>query len=243
MTTEVIILETTNLKSSIKKAIEWLDGKTIFLDLPMDVGLYIEEIAEGANYQDILQYMEDTELIKVEETRKYRAYEPIFKYIYKNHPIVYCYEDLAHHCLSMDIADDIFVLTAKGRLGWIDLGRWKMIFEDETKLGIEYLEVEGESICNRIKGDGVCIGSSDLKDYLKKRGLDARSVEIDRSYLPLDILRKEIKEEILGGEKVSDETMKRFIDYHLRFTDIIIENGFEDAYRIWKEYYLRIERC
>jgi hypothetical protein len=241
--TEVIVLETINLKSSIKKAIGWLDGKTIFLDLPMNVESYMGDIRQGANYQDIFQYMEDVGLIKVEERRKYWAYESIFEYIYLNRPIVNCYEDLAHHCLSMDIADDIFVLTAKGRLGWIDLGRWRRVLEDEIKLGIEYLEVEGESICNRIEGDSVCIGSSDLKDYLRKRGLDARSVEIDRSYLPLDILREEIKEEILGGEKVSDETMKRFIDYHLRFTDIIIENGFEDAYRIWKEYYLEIERC
>ncbi|VUT25623.1 MAG: hypothetical protein MOIL_01141 [Candidatus Methanolliviera sp. GoM_oil] len=241
--TKIIVLETINLKSSIEKAIVWLDGKTIFLDLPTDVESYIKEIIQGANYQGVLQYMEDVGLIKVEEKRKYRAYEPIFEYIYKNRPIVHCYEDPTHHYLSMDTADEIFVLTAKGRLGWIDLGRWRRVLEDEIKLGIEYLEVEGEFICNRIKGDGVCIGSSDLKDYLKKRGLDARSVEIDRSYLPLDILREEIKEEILGGEKVSDKTMKRFIDYHLRFTDIIIENGFEDAYQIWKEEYLEIERC
>ena len=48
-------------------------------------------------------------------------------------------------------------------------------------------------------------------------------------------MREEIKEEILGGVNVSDKMMKRFIDYQLRFTDIIIENGFEDAYRIWKK--------
>ncbi|RZN66656.1 MAG: hypothetical protein EF807_08255 [Candidatus Methanolliviera hydrocarbonicum] len=77
----------------------------------------------------------------------------------------------------------------------------------------------------------------------EEKSLDARSVEIDRSYLPLDILREEIKEEILGGVNVSDKMMKRFIDYQLRFTDIIIENGFEDAYRIWKKKYLEIERC
>jgi len=47
----------------------------------------------------------------------------------------------------------------------------------------------------------------------------------------------------LGGVNVSDKMMKRFIDYQLRFTDIIIENGFEDAYRIWKKKYLEIERC
>ena len=129
----------------------------------------IEEIGQGANYQDVLQYMEDVGLIKVEEKRKYRSYEPIFEYIYINRPIVNCYEDPTHHHLSMDTADEIFILTAKGRLGWIDLGRWKMILEDEIKLGIDYLEVEGEFICSRVKGDGVCIGSSDLKDYLKKR--------------------------------------------------------------------------
>ena len=63
--TKIIVLETINLKSSIEKAIVWLDGKTIFLDLPTDVESYIKEIIQGANYQGVLQYMEDVGLIKV----------------------------------------------------------------------------------------------------------------------------------------------------------------------------------
>lgn len=239
--TKVIILETVNLKSSIEKAIEWLNGKTIFLDLPMDVEPYIKEIAEGADYQDILRYMEDAGLIKVEDKQKYRAYDTIFEYIYKNRPLVYCYVDPTHHYLSMDIADEIFILTAKGRLGWINTERWRRVLEDDIKLSIDYLEIEGEYIRKGVRGNSVCIGSLGLEGYLRKNGLDTRLVEIDRSYLPLDILSRKIKEEMFGGEKVSTETMKRFIDYHLRFTGVIIENGFENAYQMWKEEYLVIE--
>jgi ferredoxin len=132
--TEVILLETINLKSSIEKAIEWLNGKTIFLDLPTNIEPYIEEIAEGADYQDFLQYMEDIGLIKVEERRKYQAYEPIFEYIYLNRPIVNCYEDPTHLRLSMDILNEIFILAAKGRLGWIDLERWRRVLEADRGL-------------------------------------------------------------------------------------------------------------
>jgi hypothetical protein len=48
-------------------------------------------------------------------------------------------------------------------------------------------------------------------------------------------LREKIRREIIFGEEISNEDIKRLIQDHLVFTDLIIKEGFEEACRSWQE--------
>ncbi|HEC57266.1 MAG TPA: hypothetical protein ENI32_05220 [Candidatus Syntrophoarchaeum butanivorans] len=233
----ITILRTPNLESSIRKAIQWFSSGTIFLDLPMDLERYIEDIAIGADYHEVLSYLEDVGLIRVEDRVKYRTLAPLFEYIYMNQPDVHCYRDPLYHTISNETLREIFLMTARGRLGRIEIDEWRRVLEEDVRTEIEYAEIEGEFIRERASEENVCLNASEeIEEYLRGKGFEVVRRDVDLSCTPLDMLRSMIREEVLEGKMVPDETVRRLVEYHLRFTDLILEKGREEAYRMWKNF-------
>ncbi|HDM36922.1 MAG TPA: hypothetical protein ENG09_06760 [Candidatus Syntrophoarchaeum butanivorans] len=101
-------------------------------------------------------------------------------------------------------------MTARGRLGRIEVDEWRRGLEEGVRTEIE--------------------------EYLRGKGFEVVRRDVDLSCTPLDMLRSMIREEVLEGKMVPDETVRRLVEYHLRFTDLILEKGREEAYRMWKNF-------
>ena len=66
-------------------------------------------------------------------------------------------------------------------------------------------------------------------------GLDfqVNEIVVDKPCKPLDILGEKIKHEIMEGEEVKEEEVRELVGDHLRFVGMIMEKGYEGAYRMW----------
>jgi hypothetical protein len=53
----------------------------------------------------------------------------------------------------------------------------------------------------------------------------------------LGILGEKIKREILAGEIVKEEEVVGLVGDHLRFVEMVIEKGYEGAYKIWSRFF------
>jgi hypothetical protein len=235
----ITILGTVNTKSSKQKAMEWLKAKrkkVLFLNLPIDQEAYIKEIAEGIDWRKVLQSMKEDGLIKEpEDVQSYRALEPVFEGL----PLidnVFCFRDPLYHDFCREVSREILILTFRARLGNINIEEWKKIIEEEVRFGVECSKREAEYICRRLQDDNICIDAcKDVESFLRKKGHEIERIELDKPCKPLDILREKIRREIIFGEEISNEDIKRLIQDHLVFTDLIIKEGFEEACRSWQE--------
>jgi len=64
-------------------------------------------------------------------------------------------------------------------------------------------------------------------------GFHVKEIIVDEPCKPLDILGARIKREILYGEYVDEEEVRALVEEHLNFVDMIIELGYEAAYKSW----------
>lgn len=240
------ILSTVNTLDSKRKAAEWLKEKeydTLFLDFPMEIEGFIKDIALGADSEHILKHLKDLELIKgPEDERIYRVSRPLLDLVSENggsNVEVYCYLDPLSGSFDHEVASVIMALTARAKLGKVDLGEWRDLLRDQVQLEIKCADREGRYLDKRAKEVNMCLdASNEVKTYLRNLGYDVSEVSIDKSCKPLDILRGKVKEEFTKGVKVPDEEFSHFINDHLTFTELIIEKNYEEAYKIWKESHI-----
>jgi hypothetical protein len=60
---------------------------------------------------------------------------------------------------------------------------------------------------------------------------------VDKPCKPLDILAEKIKREIMEGEVVKEGEVVGLVGDHWRFVEMIIEKGYEGAYRMWSRVF------
>ena len=65
---------------------------------------------------------------------------------------------------------------------------------------------------------------------------------VDTPCKPLDILGAKLKSEILGEAEISDEEVEHLVKEHVRFVDMIIEWGYDRAYRLWASHRVMSEK-
>jgi hypothetical protein len=241
---KITILTTVNTTRSKQRAVDWLEDRDydcLFLDLPIDQEEFIREIALGAGYTKVLRYMRNSGLIKEpEDVQFYRSYEPIFERLYKLNSEIYCYRDVMHHSFSREIMSELLIMTLRAKLSRINVEEWRKVIEEEVKFEMKCAKREGSFIAQKARKNNVCIDANEeVERYLKNKGYDVELIEINRSYKPLDVLKRRIREGMIYGEEISDETISKLVRDHIRFIDIIKEKNFEDAYQIWADYYSR----
>ncbi len=200
-------------------------------------GGYIRGIARGADPELMsMRYTYPDPLKELEDVQDYRALRPLFEFLPYSDVEVYCYKEDASVVLSRDAAVRMLILTMKAKIGKIEIKEWRKIIEDEIYNEIGSAESEASYIAERAGGRSICIdGSEELMNSLSDLRFEVEEMILDRPCKPLDILGHKIKREILYGEVVSDEEIKSFIESHLRFVDMIIEMGYEEAYKTWAD--------
>ncbi len=242
------VLSTVNTMESKRKAAEWLKGKeydTLFLDFSMEIEGFIKDIALGADSEHIVRQLKELELINgQDDEHTYLVSKPLLDLVSElggSGVEIFCYIDPLARSFTHEAASMIMALTARAKLGKVDLSEWKDLFKDHVQLEIKSAEHEGKYLDKRAKEVNMCLdASSEVKTYLRNLGYDVSEVSIDESCKPLDVLRERIKDEFTKGIKVSDEEMMHFINDHLTFSELIVEKNYEEAYRIWKESHLHL---
>ncbi|MEM2925382.1 MAG: hypothetical protein QXJ68_06795 [Methanocellales archaeon] len=237
------LLAIINLKSSCEKATSWLIDRNydcIFLPLPVIIERYIKSGLERCKNgldrevllkQRILREPEDAQLI--------RAMEPLFKYIYnlyKKGVEIHCYKADLDWSFSHDFATQFLLLTLRSKLQGIKVEEWLKLLEEEAIFIEETLYRDAYLLSAKARATNACIttyGAEELKISLEKIGHKVELIKLDTSATPLDKLRAEVKRKLKYGEEVSRELAEKLIAMHLKFTDLILEKGYEEAYQNW----------
>ncbi len=241
---EITNLITINTGYSKKKATEILKGggyDALFMDFTRNQETFIRDIAKGVEPELAVEHMKDLGLVKEpEDTQFFRAAKPLFESLPSldlEDTDIYCYKEEASLILSRDVAVRILILTAKAGAGKIEVEEWKEVMKDDIYNEIESAEGEAEYIADRAEKKNICLDASE-ELLTSLSGLDFRVKEIvvDKPCKPLDILAEKIKREIMTGEVVNAEEVKGLVGDHLRFVEMIMEKGYEEAYRMWQEF-------
>jgi hypothetical protein len=237
------VLHTINTIESKKKAVEWLkdrDYDTLFLDFPMEVEGFIKDIVLGAASKHILRQLNELGFIKGrEEEYRYKISEPLLELVSQlsgSGVEVYCYIDPLAYSFNHDVANEAAALTLRAKRGKIDVNEWKELLMEQEHLEIKCAEREAKYLSKRAKRRNICLGAHrEVKLFLENCGYEVSEVVIDKSLRPLDLLCDMIREEILDGYIVPDDKMEQLIKDHVRFSNLIVEKNYEEAYKIWRE--------
>ncbi|MDF2957159.1 MAG: hypothetical protein OD814_000781 [Candidatus Alkanophagales archaeon MCA70_species_1] len=237
----LVTINTVKTSSALMRAAQQLRElrgfKNIFLDLPAGHEEFVRRMVRGEwDYEQVLSEMATRGIMKPGETRTYEASKYLFEGLRNLDCEVYCYEHPRHHDLKLKLMDDILLETFRSKIRGIDVEEWRRILADYILLGAEFSKKEGKYIAWMAEDGDVCLNlSEDIIEYLKSEGFEISVISIENSRKPLDILAARLRREILYGEKVSDDVVRRLVSEHIKFIDLVLkENGFESAYEKWK---------
>jgi len=148
---------------------------------------------------------------------------------------VYCYEHPRHHDLRLKLVEDVLLETFRSKIRGIDVEEWRRILTDYILLDVEFSKKEGKYIAQMAEDGDVCLNlSEDIIEYLKSEGFEVSVISIESSRKPLDVLAARLRREILYGERVPDDVVRRLVGEHIRFIDLVLKEDFERAYERWK---------
>ena len=240
---EITNLITINTSYSKKKATEILKRggyDALFMDFTRNQETFIRGIAKGVEPELAVEHMKDFGLVQEpEDTQTFRAAGPLFECLPSLElEAIYCYKEEASLILSRDVAVRVLVLTAKAKLGKIEVEEWKEVMKDDIYNELESAEGEAKYIADRAEKKNVCLDASpELLTSLSGLDFQIKEIVVDKPCKPLDILGEKIKREILEGEIVKEEEVVRLVHAHVRFVEMIMEKGYEGAYRKWSRVF------
>ena len=212
--------------------------KNFFLDLPMGHEELVNCIVRSVrDYERVLSELEARGVVKPEEAHTYKTSKHLFEGLRGLDCEVRCYVHPRHHDFKLKLLDDILMETFRAKVRGIDVGEWRRILADYILLEAEFSRKEGKYIARAAEDGDVCLNlSDDIIEHLKSEGFEVGVISIERSRKPLDVLAARLRREILFGERVSDDVVRRLVGEHIRFIDFVLkENGFESAYEKWKD--------
>ncbi|MHC1623015.1 MAG: hypothetical protein ACXQTR_00295 [Candidatus Methanospirareceae archaeon] len=238
-------LITINTSYSKEKATEILKRggyDSLFLDFTRNQETFIRGIAKGVDPELAVERMKDLGLVKEpEDTQDFRAAKPLFDCLPSldlEDTDIYCYKEEASLILSRDVAVRILILTAKAKAGRIEVEEWKEVMKDDIYNELESAEGEAKYIADRAKEKNICLDASEaLLTSLSGLGFQVNEIVVDMPCKPLDILAEKIKHEIMEGEVVKAEEVVVLVEDHVRFVEMIMEKGYEGAYRKWSRVF------
>ncbi len=234
--TNLITIDTEYSKSKAARILMRSGYECLFMDFTRNQEDFIRGIARGIAPELMIEEMEQVGLVQEpEDTHDYRAAMPLFECLPALPNLeLYCYRDDASLLLSRDVAVRALILTAKAKMGRIDVEEWKEVLKDGIFTELESAVSEAEYIAERAKGRNICLDASkEVLTSLSGHGFRVREIVVDMPCKPLDILSARLKREILGEEIVSDEEVEHLVREHIRFVDMIMVLGYDRAYKRW----------
>jgi len=232
-------IRTINTSYSKRKAVEILKREEfdcVFLNFSRNQEEFMREIARGSNPEAVIEKMRELGIVKdPEDSQEYRAAMPLFEFLPSlDEDKIYCYKGEASLSLSRDYAVRTLILTLRAKIGRIDVREWKDVMRDDIYSEMSSADEEAEYIAGIAKKRNVCIdGSKRLMSKLSELGFRVEEVVVDSPCRPLDILREKVEREVLYNEPLEDEEVIRLVKEHVRFVDMVVKSGYEEACRIW----------
>ena len=239
-------IKTINTSYSKRKAVEILKREKfdcLFLNFSRSQEEFIREMAMGSNPETVIEKMRELGLVKdPEDTQEYRAAIPLFEFISSlDESKIYCYKGEASLSLSRDYAVRTLILTLRAKIGKIDVEEWKDVMRDTIYSEMSSADEEAEYIAGIAGRKNVCIdGSKRLMSRLSELGFRVEEVVVDSPCRPLDILREKVERELLYNEPLEDGEVIRLVKEHVRFVDMVIKSGYEEACKAWQRMSLWI---
>ena len=229
--TNLVTINTSYSKSKAARILMHESYECLFMDFTRNQEGFIREIAHGIAPELIVDAMEPEDI----DINRYRTAMPLFKCLPAlGDKALYCYKEDASLLLSRDAAVRILILTAKAKMGKIEVSEWKEVLKDDIFNEHESASSEAEYIADRARERNICLDATDeVLNTLSKQSFHIKNIVVDTPCKPLDILGAKLKREILGEVEISDEEVEHLVKEHVRFVDMIIEQGYDQAYRIW----------
>lgn len=234
----LLVFQTVNTRWSKAKAAGWLARHPVarlLLDFPPEVEAYFRRVRQGRPWQETLEEMEHKGLVRApEESQDYRSLEPLMSDLGSLTKDVACAGDSQMRVFGGEVAGRLATLTLRGRMGSVELEEWRSALMDDVLLSRDGGKKQAKTVALWTE-EGRQVAALDLPaetlEELKRTGIEAERVVLDRPGLPLDELRGLLWREVESGEAVPDETMARLVREHLEFVGKATVVGYEEAYR------------
>lgn len=235
---DLIVFQTVNTRWSKAKAAERLARRPaarLLLDFPPETEAHFRRVHRGQPWEETLGEMEAKGLIRApEESQEYRALEPLMESLGRLAADVACAGDSQMRAFGCEVAGRLVTLTLRGRMGSVEPEEWRRALMDDVLLSRDGGRKQAKTVALWIE-EHMQIAALDLPDEtleeLKRMGIEAVRVALDRPGLPLDELRGLLRREVESGEPVADETVARLVKEHLEFVGRATVVGYEEAYR------------
>lgn len=235
---DLLALETVNTRWSKAKAARWLVWRPVIrllLDFPPETEAHFRRVHRGKPWPETLGEMEAKGLVRApEESQEYRALEPLMGSLARLAGDVACAGDSQRRTFSAEVSTRLTVLTLRGRMGAVEPEEWRRALTDDVLLTRDGGKKQAKTVALWTE-EGEQVAALDLPaetlDELKRTGIEAERVVLDRPGLPLDELRGMLRKEVESGEAVPDETVARLVREHLEFVGRAVLVGYEEAYR------------
>ncbi len=235
---DLLVFQTVNTRWSKAKAAGWLarhPAARLLLDFPPEVEAHFRRVHRGRPWPETLDEMEAKGLVRApEESQDYRSLEPLMSDLGNLTKDVACAGDSQMRTFSSEVSTRLTVLTLRGRMGSVEPEEWRKALMDDVLLARDGGKKQAKTVALWTE-KGERVAALDLPtetlEELKRTGIEAERVVLDRPGLPLDELRGLLRREVESGDPVPNETVARLVKEHLEFVGRATVVGYEEAYR------------
>jgi len=246
----VTVLPVLGNRRSVENATGWLGQSkydALLLGLPQDLENFVQSYARGEASEDELwnsyQIMTGASRPLVNSLRS--KFKPLLKYLSdktsRQEIDIYCYDDLATHIQSGNLAEKVLLLSFRGRVCRdLNLEKWRRILLEELramqstwKESVENLvEKLTVNIENMVLYEGL-IGP--LVKQLQKCGLSVKVARVPTHWRsPLDALRTALW--LRGESYLTDENIKTAVELHMKYLETVISSDdLDESERKWSD--------
>jgi len=226
---------------SKENALELLHGEKweeLHLRLPKDWEGGILAMKEGFDFKSVLEEMSELGQVRIpEDAQMVRSWKPFLEGVWSlaGNREVHCFMDplsfAQHRQISLDLASE----SIKARLGFLDIGSWRELLEEEAHLSMRDGKEEASRL-TRSAGEGAaCVDlPSESERRLVDEGFRITRISLGGAELPLSTLKGKMIRARVGGEEVPDESIEKGVREHLEFLELLLcSNSFDEACLAW----------
>ncbi len=236
--TLIASVQTAWSKRRVLHMLRGVDWNCLFIPLPNDWEDGIRALRQGFGFGEVVREMRDSDIIRLpEDWQIIRSWEPLLKGISyaPQERKIRCYRDRVSFERERQIATDFAILALRAKRGRVKIEEWKELLQEEIHLAEKESKAESTRVIAELGDASACIDTpSELEDLLDARGLRVRKLVADESFLPLDMLRQEIRARKAAGWEIGDDAIAMRIRQHIEFVDMVIgSDTFDDACAKW----------
>ena len=241
---KIIALILTKFRKGAEKAASWLAMEgydSLFVDLPRDLGNFLKAHMDGGLSIEGLwrSYGRLTGFQKPFINALRYTVDPILNALTILHHRmpelwIYCYQDLEHHMEAARLSERLLLLETRGRVsGRISVEEWRKLLRDEvvceTSGFVKSVENIAEEAIDHSRNVILYRGMvKPLKSYMEAKEFKVKALCLQHYWRsPLEVLRTITWTQ--GVDNVSDDEIRRYVRYHLRYLDYVLSSEDIDA--------------